>query len=246
MVQCPASRFAKNGPPGCASNTSSRPPRGRKRRIPALVLVATRKRWQDLREPCNPDPSSPPPGVRPGPGRCPHRVERRRGMPEITLPEVKLREVKLPEVKLPDGLRDMNRDDIVEAVREIKLPKTIKLPDVDLSEIELPDAIADRMPGRRRTNPLMPILALTVVGLAVVAAWWLFTSASTGPRMRRAVGDLKSRMNGEANELVRYDDETNLGSLIGQQEGMSMLSATDPTGTAESPYIDRVGVSTPA
>ena len=149
-------------------------------------------------------------------------------MPEITLPEV-----KLPEIKLPDGLREMTRDDIVQAAKDVKLPKQIK--DFDLSKIELPDAIEDRMPGRRRTNPLIPVLALTVVGLAVVAAWWLFTSATTGPRVRRAVDDLRTRMQGEPSDLIRYDNEADLGSLLGQQ-GDATLSqpyATEPFGAAD-------------
>lgn len=133
-------------------------------------------------------------------------------MPEITLPEV-----KLPDIKLPD-FREMTRDDIVEAAKDVKLPKNIRMPDVDLSKIELPDAIEDRLPGRRRTNPMIPLLALTVVGLAVVAAWWLFTSATTGPRVRRAVDDLRTRMSGEPSDLIRYDDDTDLGSLVGQGE----------------------------
>ena len=70
-------------------------------------------------------------------------------MPEITLPEV-----KLPDIKLPEGLREMTKDDIVQAARDIKLPKRVEMPDIDLSEVDLPDAMTDRMPGRRRTNPL--------------------------------------------------------------------------------------------
>ena len=133
-------------------------------------------------------------------------------MPEITLPEV-----KLPDVKLPDGFRDMSKDDFVHAVREVKLPKNIKMPDVDLSDIELPDAITDRMPGRRRPSPIVPLVALTVVGALIAAVWWLVTSATTGPRIRRAVDDVKSRMNGEENGLIRYDDETHLDSLVSKQ-----------------------------
>jgi hypothetical protein len=152
-------------------------------------------------------------------------------MPEIKLSDVRLPDVKLPDVKLPDGLRDMNKDDIVEVVREVKLPKdvkvpkTIKLPDVDLSKVELPDAvrdrlpdsIADRMPNRRGPNPILALMALTVVGLVFVGAWWLMTSPSAGTRVRRAVDDLRSRMNGEENGLIRYDDETHLGSLVSEQ-----------------------------
>jgi len=168
-------------------------------------------------------------------------------MPEITLPEV-----KLPDIKLPDGLRDMNRDDIVEVVREVKLPKdmkmpkTIKLPDVDLSKVELPDAvtdrlpdsIADRLPGRRGPNPILALMALTVVGLVFVGAWLLITSPTAGTRMRRAVDDLKTRMNGEENSLVRYDDETDLGSLLTQEPTMSSPITSDPYATAGSDSSD--------
>jgi len=151
-------------------------------------------------------------------------------MPEITLPEV-----KLPEIKFPDGLREMTRDDIVQAAKDVRLPKQFKLPDIDLSKVELPDVIEDRMPGRRRTNPMLPLLALTVVGLALVAAWWLFTSATTGPRVRRVVDDLRTRMQGEPSDLIRYDNEENLGSLLGQQGDTtrSQPYATEPFGTTD-------------
>src|SRR4051794_11061956 len=122
-------------------------------------------------------------------------------MPEITMPEV-----KLPDIKLPDNLREMNKDDIVQAVKEAKLPKKVKLPDIDLSNIDvpnsivdrMPDSIADRMPRRRGPNPLIALLAMTVVGFALAGIWWLVASPSAGPRVRRAVDDLKSRMNGES------------------------------------------------
>lgn len=151
-------------------------------------------------------------------------------MPEITLPEV-----KLPDIKFPDGLREMTRDDIVQAAKDVKLPKQVKLPDVDLSKVDLPKEIEERMPGRRRTNPMLPLLALTVVGLAVVAAWWLFTSATTGPRVRRAVDDLRTRMQGEPSDLIRYDNEEDLGSLLGQQGDSThgQPYATKPLGTGD-------------
>jgi hypothetical protein len=164
-------------------------------------------------------------------------------MAEITLPEV-----KLPDIKLPDGLRDMTKDDIVKTVKEtskdvraaakdVKVPDKITLPDIDLSNVELPDEIADRIPGRKRTNPFVPLLALTVIGLAFVAAWWLFTSATTGPRVRRAVDDLRSKMNGETNDLVRYDDERDLGSLVGQDTGLE--TGTDTYGMPGAPFSDQ-------
>jgi hypothetical protein len=165
-------------------------------------------------------------------------------MPEITLPEV-----KLPDIKLPEGFRDMNKDDIVEVVREvkvprdIKVPRAIKLPDIDLSKVEipdsvvdrLPDSLAERMPRRRRTNPILALLALTVVGLVFVAAWWLMTTPTAGTRVRRAMDDLRSRMNGEQNSLMRYDNEADLGSLVGQDTmstPMSTPMTSDPYATA--------------
>jgi hypothetical protein len=53
-------------------------------------------------------------------------------------------------------------------------------------------------------------------------------------------------MNGEENGLVRYDNDTDLGSLVGRADDVSMPAGTDPTSTADSPLVDRVGVSTPA
>jgi hypothetical protein len=157
-------------------------------------------------------------------------------MAEITMPEI-----KLPDVKLPDGLRDMTKDDIVkaakDATKDVKMPKKITIPDIDLSKVELPDEIADRMPGRKRTNPFVPLLALTVIGLAFVAAWWLFTSATTGPRVRRAVDDIRSKMNGEPSDLVRYDNDNDLGSLVGQDTGLE--TGTDTYGMPNSPFSEQ-------
>jgi hypothetical protein len=146
------------------------------------------------------------------------------------MPEIQLPEVKLPDVKLPDGLRDMTRDDIVQAVKEVKLPREVKLPKFDLSDIDLPDAIDDRLPGRRRTSPLIPLVALTAVGALIAAVWWLITSPMTGPRIRRAVDDVKSRMNGEENGLIRYDDEAHLDSLVSRDSTMSTPTSSDPYG----------------
>ncbi|HEX5013238.1 MAG TPA: hypothetical protein VFV72_03690 [Candidatus Limnocylindrales bacterium] len=153
-------------------------------------------------------------------------------MAEITMPEI-----KLPDIKLPDGLRDMTKDDLIEArdefvkaakdaTKDVKMPKRIVIPDIDLSKVELPDEIADRLPGRSRPNPLIPLLALTVIGLAVVAAWWLITSSMTGPRVRRAMNEARTRMSGEPKDLVRYDNDRDLGSLVQQDTGMG--TGTDP------------------
>src|SRR5687768_7849330 len=118
-------------------------------------------------------------------------------------------EVKLPELKWPEGLRDMNRDDIVNAARDVRMPdmrmpRKSDLPDIDLSKVELPKQISDRLPGRKRTNPILPIAVFVAIGAAVAAAWWLITSPVTGPRIRHAVNDIKARMNGETNDLIRY------------------------------------------
>ena len=94
------------------------------------------------------------------------------------------------------------------------MPKRSDLPDIDFSKIELPKQITDRLPKRNRPNPLLPIAGLVAIGAAIAAAWWLITSPVTGPRIRRAVNDLKSRMNGEPNDLVRYDSDVDLGSLL--------------------------------
>ena len=149
-------------------------------------------------------------------------------MPDISLPEV-----KLPEIKWPDGLRDMNREDIVNAARDVRMPKRSDLPDIDLSKIELPKQITDRLPNRKRPNPLLPIAGFVAIGAAIAAAWWLITSPVTGPRIRHAVNDLKARMNGESNDLVRYDDESDLGSLLADSPIASRSSVTsDPYSTS--------------
>jgi hypothetical protein len=142
----------------------------------------------------------------------------------MAMPEIKVPEVKLPEFKLPDGLRDMSREDIVNAARDLRMPNRSDLPEIDLSKVEmpkvdfskveLPKQIADRMPKRNRPNPILPIAGVLAIGAAIAAAWWLFTSSVTGPRIRSAVNDLKARMNGEPNDLVRYDSDVDLGSLV--------------------------------
>jgi hypothetical protein len=129
-------------------------------------------------------------------------------MAEITLPEM-----KLPDIKLPEGLREMTRDDIIQAARDVHLPK-FELPDIDLSKANLPKQVTDRMPGRRRTNPILPIAAFLAVGAAIAAAWYLITSPVTGPRIRVAVNDLRSRVTGQRMDMVRYDDDRDLGSLL--------------------------------
>lgn len=150
-------------------------------------------------------------------------------MPDINLPEV-----KLPDIKLPDGLREMTRDDLVNAARDVRLPKVelpkrVELPDIDLSHVDLPKPIADRLPNRRRPNPFLPFAGLLAIGAMVAAAWWLFTSPRTGPRVRVAFNDLKARVTGQRHDLVRYDDEQDLGSLVGAEERSTAGTYTSPT-----------------
>ena len=150
-------------------------------------------------------------------------------MRDITLPEV-----KLPDIKLPDGLRDMTRDDIVQAahdarVRGMELQKKIEMPDIDLSKVdlskidlskvELPKQISDRLPRRRRTNPLLPIAGVMAIGAAIAGVWWLFTSPVTGPRARHLAYTVKARLTGEPNDVIPYDNEANLGSLVTETNG---------------------------
>jgi hypothetical protein len=162
----------------------------------------------------------------------------KRTVKEIHMPELNLPEVKLPEFKLPEALRDMNRDDIVNAARDVRMPKMSDLPDIDLSKIELPKQITDHLPKRQRQNPILPIAALVAVGAAIAAAWWLITSPLTGPRIRSAVDGIKSRMNGEPTDLVAYDGDVALGSLLTDgpdvhRSSMSSSPYTSPNGISE-------------
>jgi hypothetical protein len=154
-------------------------------------------------------------------------------MREITMPEV-----KLPDIKLPDGLREMSRDDIVHAAQNLRipnvdLPSRLELPDIDLSKVELPRRLTDRLPGRRRANPMLPIAGIVALGAAIAGVWWLFTSSLTGPRLRSAVKDLRQRVTGERSGLVRYDNEQDLESLLadGGNGHSSMGSEPWPTST---------------
>ena len=140
-------------------------------------------------------------------------------MPDISLPEI-----HLPDVKLPDGLRDMNRQDIQNAIGDAraKLPKRIEMPDVDLSKVELPKAlegklpksVEDRLPIKRRSSRVLPVAALFAVGSMCVAAWWLITSPTAGSRVRGAVDQLRYKLTGKETDVVLYDDAGNLTSLL--------------------------------
>jgi hypothetical protein len=154
-------------------------------------------------------------------------------MPDISMPEV-----HLPDIKLPEGLRDINRRDIQNAIND-RMPKKIEMPDVDLSKvelpkavedrlkqvekkldsidlskIELPKAVQDRLPGRRRRNPILPLAALLAVGSAFAAAWWLITSPTATIRVRETADRMWRKVTGQETDLVRYDQDEDLGSLL--------------------------------
>jgi hypothetical protein len=153
-------------------------------------------------------------------------------MPDFSLPEV-----HLPDIKLPEGLRDMNRHDIQNAISD-RMPKKVQMPDIDLSNVELPKAVEDRlskvekainrmdlpkvvqdrMPGRKRTNPLLPIAAFVAVMSMFAAAWWLITSPTASLKVREMAGRIKTRVTGEETGLERYDNDTDLGSLLPSPE----------------------------
>jgi hypothetical protein len=146
---------------------------------------------------------------------------------EIPMPDISLPDIHLPDMKLPEGLRDMKRQDIQNAIGD-RWPRKIEMPDVDLSKvdlskvdlskvdlskIELPKSVEKRLPGRRRTNPILPIAAIVAIGSLVAAAWWLITSPTAMVRVRDTADRLRARLNGPL-ELERFDDEQHLGSLL--------------------------------
>jgi hypothetical protein len=140
-------------------------------------------------------------------------------MPDISLPEI-----HFPDVKLPEGLRDMNRQDIQNAIGDARdrVPKRIEMPDIDLSKMQLPRAlegrlpksVEDRLPMKRRSNPLLPIAAFLAVGTMIAAAWWLITSPTAGTRVRQTVDRWRYKMMGNETDVVLYDDDGNLTSLL--------------------------------
>lgn len=150
-------------------------------------------------------------------------------MPDFSLPEI-----HLPDIKLPEGLRDMNRHDIQSAISD-RIPKKVEMPDVDLSKVDLPKAIEDRlnqveraisridlpkavedrMPGRKkRSNPILPVAAVLAVGSMFAAAWWLITSPTASLKVRETADRVKARIAGRETGLQRFDDDSDLGSLL--------------------------------
>jgi hypothetical protein len=176
-------------------------------------------------------------------------------------------DIKLPEVHLPEGLRDMRREDIQQAMSDVRLPhvdvadvarnlpKNLKMPTVDLSKVELPAAIEQRIPGRRRRNPVRPVL---LAGLVLGAAAWLLLASPIAPRIRRGIDDLRFRMTGRggmsdadleptmiSSTVTSYDESSDVirpAVAVGPGEsGTGDGSASvDPVG-AESAYATYAG-----
>jgi hypothetical protein len=154
-------------------------------------------------------------------------------MPDISLPDV-----HLPDIKLPEGLRDMNRKDIQSALSD-RIPKKIEMPDIDLSNVQLPKVVDDRLKQvekrldaidlsavplpkavdkrlrpKRRSNPILPLAAILAVGSAFAAAWWLITSPTAAVRVRQSADRMWRRMTGQQLDLIPYDDDDDLASLV--------------------------------
>ena len=70
-------------------------------------------------------------------------------------------------------------------------------------------------PAGSRSNPILPLAAILAVGSMFAAAWWLITSptaAVAGPRDRRP--DRGAGSPARRPDIVRYDDDDDLGSLL--------------------------------
>ncbi len=149
-------------------------------------------------------------------------------MPDISLPEIHFRDFKLPE-----GLRDMNRHDIQDAIGD-RMPKRSDLPEVDMSKVELPKAVEDRLnqlekainkidlpkaiesrlPGRKKTNPILPVAALVAIGSMIAAAFWLIATPGATTRVRETADRIRLKVSGQETAMTRYDDDADLGSLL--------------------------------
>lgn len=161
-------------------------------------------------------------------------------------------EIKLPEVRLPEGLREMRREDIQQTMADFRMPKVerpknlrlpkfdVDLPKVDLSKIEMPAGIEDRMPGRKRRNPIPMLLA---AGVAIGAAVWLVAASPLAPAIRRAARDLRSRLgmtDVPMEELDELDDELELqgpasGFDTGYETGTGPGAFAAPAADGRSP-----------
>lgn len=158
-------------------------------------------------------------------------------MPDLSLPDI-----RLPDIKLPDGLRDMSRSDIQHAIGD-RLPKKGDMPDIDLpkaveqrltkiekaiANVDLPKAVEDRLPGRKKPNRILPVAAVVAVGSMFAAAWWLITSPTAITKVREAADRVRLRVTGKSTDMVRFDDDEDLGSLL-PETGQARPSVAEET-----------------
>src|SRR5204863_6698284 len=93
---------------------------------------------------------------------------------------------------------------------------------------DLPKAVTDRMPRRKRTNPILPIAAFLAIGSMIAAAWWLITSPTAALRVRETADRIRTKVARAQTAVERYDDDTHLDSLLPDE------SQTRPSVEAET------------
>lgn len=133
-------------------------------------------------------------------------------VPEVRLPKVDLSQIDLPKIDLSH----------------------LELPKVELPDIDLPREIEDRLPGRRRTNPL-PFVA---IGLAIVAAGvWLVAWSPLAPRIRAAVSDARVRLGIDPSTAEPTTDD---GERLGEYDvDPAMFAEPEPfDGSSSSPAFE--------
>jgi hypothetical protein len=127
-------------------------------------------------------------------------------MPTMTVPEVRLPKVDLSQIELP----------------KVDLSQ-VELPKIDLGHFDLPREIEDRLPGRRRTNPL----PFVMIGLGIIAfGAWLVAWSPIAPRLRAAVSDVRARIgidgastgSRSADEVERLDEYDADPLMFGEPE----------------------------
>ncbi|HVA87298.1 MAG TPA: hypothetical protein VNF73_13415 [Candidatus Saccharimonadales bacterium] len=182
---------------------------------------------------------------------------RDRHLPDVRIPDIDLRDrmpavdlghLRMPEMAVPAALRDVSFRDVSlpSALRDVSVPnlgRDVHLPSVDdVRRVRLPEGALRRL-GRkpkRRGAGMMPWVAVTGMASAF-AAWWLWTSAITGPRVRAAVGRARRKI-----DRLRAVDGRHRGT---QTEAEPYWSSPDGWRTAgEDGGSNRAGASsgTPA
>lgn len=150
-------------------------------------------------------------------------------MPTITLPEVDLTKVRIPELDLSN----------------------VELPKVDLSKAveghvktvtDWADGLELPKVGREQRSggfPFLPIAAFVAVMAAIAAAFWLVSSPTAATRVRDSADRTWRRVTRQATDMVRYDADDDLASLLPSRDAESsgMSDAADAAGAAASDLI---------